>query len=592
MLRFAHPEYLWALLLIPALGIAFFFLHRRRKQLLRAFIHEPLVSSLTPDASTAKRTVKQVLLLLSLGCFILAGANPQVGTRLEEVKREGIDLFVALDVSLSMKSEDIRPNRLEKAKRDVSDLLRKLHGDRVGLVVFAGEAYVQFPLTADYSAADLFINAVDVDAVPVPGTMIGNAIDVAMKSFRQDLPTQKAIVIVSDGENTEGDVAGAVERARTEGVRVFTIGMGTADGSPIPVYGANAERTDYKHDRAGNIVLSRLDETALQQIALSTGGSYRRATNAGNEIDGIFNELSSLQKTEMGSLQVTGYEDQFFYPLALGLILLMIDTLLSERRGRLLTRLMKLFPAATLLPLLLILAVSTSSAQTVRSHVSAGNDAYAKSRYPDAEAEYKKAVQKDPTSREAQFNLGNAYYKQQRAEEAQRIYSNHVASAKTSGDQEMAYYNLGNTFFKSNKLEESLETYKRALRLDPSDEDARYNYLLAKERLKQQQDQKKQNQQNKQDQNQQDKKDQQQQNQQQNDQQKQDQNQNQQQQQPQQQPQQQQAKPDQTNQQQQRNQMPKQQADRILEALRNNEKEIQKNLRKRAAARVYIEKDW
>jgi Ca-activated chloride channel family protein len=589
MLRFAHPDYLWALLLVPALGIAFFFLHHQRKRLLRAFVAEPLVSSLTPDASTAKRTVKQVLLLLSLGCLILAAANPQVGTRLEEVKREGIDLFVALDVSLSMKSEDIRPNRLEKAKRDVSDLLRKLHGDRVGLVVFAGEAYVQFPLTADYSAADLFINAVDVDAVPVPGTMIGNAIDVAMKSFRQDLPTQKAVVVVSDGENTEGDVAGAVERARKEGIRVFTIGMGTAEGSPIPVYGANAEQADYKHDRAGNIVLSKLDETSLQQIALSTGGSYRRATNAGNEIDDIFNELSSLQKTEMGSLQVTGYEDQFFYPLALGLILLIVDTLLSERRGRLLTRLSRLFPAAGILPAFMVLLFSTSSAQTVRSHVSSGNEAYEKSKYPDAETEYKKALQKDPTSREAQFNLGNAYYKQQRSDEAQRIYSNHVAASKTPDDQEMAYYNLGNAFFKSSKLEESLEAYKRALRLNPNDEDARYNYLLAKDRLKQQQDQKKENQQNKQDQNQQDKKDQQKQDQQQKDQQQQDQ---QKQDQNQQQPQPQQAKPDQANQQQQKNQMPKQQADRILEALRNNEKEIQKQLRKRAAARVYIEKDW
>lgn len=581
MLRFAHPEYLWALLLIPAFGLGFFFLHRRRKQLLRAFIAEPLVSSLTPDASIAKRTVKQILVLFSLACFVLAAANPQVGTRLEEVKREGIDLFVALDVSLSMKSEDIRPNRLEKAKRDVSDLLHKLRGDRVGLVVFAGEAYVQFPLTADYSAADLFLNAVDVDAVPVPGTMIGNAIEVALKSFRQDLPTQKAIVVVSDGENTGGDVADAVEKARKGGVRVFTIGMGTADGSPIPIYGASAERADYKHDRAGNIVLSRLDETSLQQIALSTGGFYRRATNAGNEIDDIFNELSSLQKTEMASLQVTGYEDQFFYPLALGLLLLLVDTFLSERRGRFLTRLTRLFPAASTLPLVIALALSTASAQTVRSHVGSGNDAYEKSRYPDAEAEYKKALQKDPVSREAQFNLGNAYYKQQRSDEAQRQYSNHIAAAKTSGDQEMAYYNLGNTFFKSNKLEESLEAYKRALRLDPSDEDARYNYLLAKERLKQQ-DQKKQDQQNKQDQKQQDKQNQQQQDQQQKDQQ----NQNQQQ------PQQQQAKPDQTNQQQQKNQMQKQQADRILEALRNNEKEIQKKLRKRAAARVYIEKDW
>jgi tetratricopeptide (TPR) repeat protein len=589
MLRFAHPLYLWALLAIPVIAVAYFFLHYRRKQLMREFVSEPLVAQLAPDASTAKRTVKQVLLLLSLACLIVAAANPQVGTRLEEVKREGIDLFIALDVSLSMKAEDIRPSRLDKAKRDVSDLLRKLQGDRVGLVVFAGEAFVQFPLTADYSAADLFINAVDVEAVPVPGTMIGSAIEVALKSFRKDLPTQKAIVVVSDGENTEGDITGAVEKARKEGVRVFAIGMGTPEGSPIPIYGANGERTDYKHDRAGTIVLTKLDESALQQIALSTGGSYRRATNAGNEIDEIHKELAALQKTEMGSLQVTGFEDQFQYPLTLGILLLVVELLLSERRGRFLTRLMRVLPTARTLPLLLLLFAASAWGQTVRSHIATGNDAYGKAKYADAEAEYMKALAKDTSSREAQFNLGNAYYKQQRSDEAQRMYSHRVTASKAPADKEMAYYNLGNTFFKSNKLEESIESYKRSLRLDPSDEEARYNYLLAKDRLKKQQDQKKQDKQNKQDkqdQNQQNKQDQQQNKDQQQNQDKQDQK-NQQQQ-----PQQQQAKPDQTNQQQQKNQMPKQQAERILEALRNNEKEIQKQLRKRAASRIIIEKDW
>jgi tetratricopeptide (TPR) repeat protein len=595
MLRFAHPDYLWALLAIPLLALGFFFLHRWRKVLLRRFVSEPLTSQLAPDASTAKRTVKQALLLLSLACLIVAAANPQVGTRLEEVKREGIDLFIALDVSLSMKAEDIRPSRLEKAKRDVSDLLRKLEGDRVGLVVFAGEAFVQFPLTADYSAADLFINAVDVEAVPVPGTMIGSAIEVALKSFRKDLPTQKAIVVVSDGENTEGDITGAVDKARKEGVRVFAIGMGTPDGSPIPIYGATGERTDYKHDRAGNIVLTKLDESALQQIALTTGGSYRRATNAGNEIDEIHKELAALQKTEMGSLQVTGFEDQFHYPLTLAIILLMIELLLSERRGRLLTRLMRVLPATRVLPLLLIFCVAPVSSQTVRSHVASGNDAYGKAKYADAEAEYKKALERDTTSREAQFNLGNAYYKQQRSDEAQRMYSHRIAASKAPADKEMAYYNLGNTFFKSEKLEESIEAYKRSLRIDPSDEEARYNYLLAVDRLKKQQDQKKQDKQNKQDKqdkNDQNKQDQQQNQNQQQNRDKQDQK-NQQQQQPQQQqPQQQQAKQDQTKQQQQKNQMPKQQADRILEALRNNEKEVQKQLRKRAASKIIIEKDW
>jgi tetratricopeptide (TPR) repeat protein len=592
MLRFAHPGYLWALLVIPALMVGFFFLHRWRNQLMRRFISEPLVDQLSPDASTAKRILKQALLLFALACLVIAAANPQVGTRLEEVKREGIDLFVALDVSMSMKAEDIRPSRLDKAKRDVSDLLRKLQGDRVGLVVFAGEAFVQFPLTADYSAADLFINSVDVEAVPVPGTMIGSAIEKALDSFRKDLPTQKAIVVVSDGENTEGDVAGAVEKARKEGVRVFAVGMGTPEGNPIPVFGPNGERVDYKHDRAGNIVLTKLDESALQQIALSTGGSYRRATNAGNEIDEIFKELSALQKTEMGSLQVTGFEDQFFYPLALGIFLLMIELMLSERRGRLLVRLTKLIPLARALPLFLLCLAATAHGQTVRSHVSRGNEAYKSSKYGDAEAEYKKALQKDSTAREAQFNLGNAFYKQQRFDEAQRVYAGRVAAAgKGSSDKDLAYYDLGNTFFKSNKLEESVESYKRTLRLNPADEEARYNYLLAKDRLKQQQDQKKQDKdknkqdkdkdKNKQDQQKDQNKDQQQN--------KDKQNQDKNQQQP---PQQQPQNQDQQNQQQQKNQMPKQQADRILDALRNNEKDIQKQLRKRAAAKVIVEKDW
>lgn len=587
MLRFAHPEYLWTLWAIPALAVLFFFFHRWRKQLLSRFIAESLFSQLAPDLSTPKRVLKETLLLLALALLIVAAANPQVGTRLEEVKREGIDVFVALDVSLSMKAEDIRPSRLEKAKRDVSSLLKKLQGDRVGLIVFAGDAFVQFPLTADYSAADLFISAVDVDAVPTPGTMIGTAIEHALDSFRKDLPTQKAIIIVSDGENTEGDVPGAIQKAKEAGVRIYTVGMGTPEGGPIPLYN-NGVRADYKRDRAGSIVLTKLDEATLQQIALTSNGSYRRATSGGNEIDDIFKELSTLQKTELGSLQVTGFEDQFQYPLALAILLLVLENLLSERRGKLFSKLLKLVPVARALPLVLFLLVGTANGQTVRSHVKSGNEAYEKNKFTDAEIEYKKALEKEPTSQEAQFNLGNAYYKQQRFDEAQRAYANSATSFKSPEEQAMALHNIGNSLFKTNKLPESIAAYKQALKLNPNDEDTRYNYQLAKERLKQNQNQQNKNNKQKNDKQQEDKKDQQQQ---QRDQQKDQQN-KQQQEQPQ---QNQDAKQDQTKQQQaqqQKNQMPKEQADRILEALRNNEKEIQKHLRKREGPRIKVEKDW
>jgi tetratricopeptide (TPR) repeat protein len=585
MLRFAHPEYLWFLLAIPALAAMFLLLSFRLKKLLHRFVSEALIGQLAPEMSPGKRAWKQSLVLAALACLVLAVAEPQVGTRLEEVKREGIDLFVALDVSLSMKAEDLKPSRLEKAKRDISALLQKLSGDRVGLIVFAGDAFVQFPLTADYSAADLFLSAVDVDAVPVPGTMIGSAIEVALKSFSTDLPTQKAIIIVTDGENTEGDVLNATEDARKANVKVFTIGMGTPDGAPIPVREGQGQQGDFKKDMSGSIVLSKLDESMLQQIAAATGGFYRRATSGGNEIDDVFKDLASLQKTEFGVKQVTGYESRYQYPLALAVLLLMIEVLLSERRGRIIQMLKRLVPSAATMILLVVACSQTTPAQTIRSRVAEGNRVYEKGKYNDAEVSYKKALEQDPKSREAQFDLGNSLYKQQRFEEAMREYNNSALASKGGEDKADSYYNLGNSFFRSSKYPESIEAYKRALRLNPNDEDTRYNLQLARERLKQQQQQK----QNKNQQ--QDKKDQQKQDQQKNQDQQSKQDQQQQQQQQQQQKNQ-EAKQDQVRQQQKKNQLPKEEADRILEALRNNEKQVQKNLHKREGGKVRVEKDW
>jgi tetratricopeptide (TPR) repeat protein len=577
MLRFAHPEYLWLLGAVPIIALALFIADQWKRRLLTRFISRSLFPQLVPDASGPKRLVKQTLVLFAVALLVLALANPQVGTRLEEVKRKGIDVFVALDVSLSMKAEDIRPSRLEKAKRDVSSLLRKLKGDRVGLIVFAGDAFVQFPLTADYSAADLFINAVDVDAVPTPGTMIGAAIEKGLESFRNDLPTQKAIIVVSDGENTEGDVSGAIKKAKDAGVRVYTVGMGTPDGGPIPLY-QGGQRVDYKRDQAGNIVLTKLDETALQQIAAATGGVYRQATSGGNEIDDIYSDLSGLEKTEMGSLEVTGYQDQFHYPLAGAIFFLVLEHLLSERKGKFIVRLMRLIPIAQRTSvLILLMTAGLAHAQTVRSHVSTGNDYYAKQRFPEAETEYKKALDKDPTSRHAQFDLGDAYYKQGRFDEAQRSYNASAVSAPTPVDQAAAYHNVGNALFKAGKIAESIEAYKQALRLNPRDDDTRYNYEFAKERLKQQQNQQQQSK-NSQDKNQQK-------NRQQKQQQQQQPKQSQQQEPKQDQPKQQQAQP-------QKNKMSKEEAEQILQALRNKEMELQKQLRKREGPRVKPEKDW
>ena len=487
MLRFANPQDLWFLLAVPALAGAFVILHFWRTMRIRRMVSSSLLPLLAPERSPGKRAWKQTFFLGAIAFMILAAADPQVGTRLEDVKREGIDLFICLDVSLSMKAEDIKPSRLDKAKRDISALLQKLSGDRVGLIIFAGDAFVQFPLTSDYSAADLFLSAVDVDAVPVPGTVIASAIQMALKSFETDLPTQKAIVLVTDGENTEGDVLGAVEDAKKAHVRIYTIGMGTPDGTPIPIYNAQGQQVDYKRDESGNIVLTKLDEATLQQIAAATGGSYRRATSGGNEIDDVYKELEKLTKTEFGAKQVTGYESRYQYPLALAVVLLLLEVVLSERRGKMMMMIKRFMPSAALLPLMVLLPLSFSHAQSVRSHVQDGNSIYKKGKYNDAEVSYRKALQKDPASHAAKFDLGDALYKEQRYEEAMREYNAAAAMSKSNDAKASSFYNLGNSFFQANKLPQSIEAYKRALALNPNDEDTRYNLQLALDRMKQQQ---------------------------------------------------------------------------------------------------------
>ena len=338
MIRLAHPEYIYLLGILPALIVAYWLVSRARRKALQHFGEEHIVERLAESASKQKRLLKFSVLSLSLACIVVGLANPEIGTRLEEVKQEGVDIFVALDVSLSMKAEDIKPNRLEKAKLEIRNLIDRLGGDRIGLIVFAGEAYTQFPLTTDYSAANLFLDAVDVDVVPVPGTAIGSAIKRAMESFDFKESTTKVIIIVTDGENTEGDAFEAAEDASKEGVLLYTIGMGSPAGTPIPIYSPSGQQVDFKRDRDGNIVVTKLDEASLQRIATIGDGKYFRGTNAQDELNEIYKNISSLQKKEFGVKQFTDYDDRFQYFLAAGIILLIAEFLISEKRLKWLAR--------------------------------------------------------------------------------------------------------------------------------------------------------------------------------------------------------------------------------------------------------------
>jgi Ca-activated chloride channel family protein len=332
MIKFAHPDFLYLLGVLPVLAVLFWMVSRHRRHALSLFASDTLLDRLAESASKPKRRVKFLLLMVALMLLVLGLANPQVGTRVQEVKQEGVDLFIALDVSLSMKAEDIKPNRLEKAKFEIKNLIDRLGGDRIGLIVFAGEAYTQFPLTTDYSAASLFLDVVDVDVVPVPGTAIGSAIQRAMESFNFEEPTSKVLVIITDGENTEGDAFEDATEAAEKGVLIYAIGMGSPTGSPIPIHNAAGQQVDFKRDRSGNVVVTKLDETSLEKIALTGGGKYFRGTTAQDELNEIYKSISALQKQEYGTKQFTDYEDRFQFFVGAGILFLLIELLLSEKK--------------------------------------------------------------------------------------------------------------------------------------------------------------------------------------------------------------------------------------------------------------------
>jgi Ca-activated chloride channel homolog len=341
MFRFAHPEYLYGLYFVPVLILAFWYLARRKNKALDEFAGKSLQPVLLPTYSRAKGVIRAGMWVAAITLLLVAASDPQIGTRLETVKASGIDIYVLLDVSLSMQAQDIQPSRLEKAKLEISNLIQKLHGDRLGLIVFAGEPFVQFPLTSDYSAANLFLDAAGVSTVPEQGTAIASAINLAVKSFDYNSKTEKVIVIFTDGEDHEGDVNQAIENAKKNNIGIYTIGLGSPDGVPIPVYDDQGQQVGFKKDSKGNIVLTKLDEATLQEIASGTGGRYFRGANGRDELDIIYTDLSKIKKTEFGEKKVTDYEDRFYYFLAPGILLLLLEFFTTERKSVLFGKLNK-----------------------------------------------------------------------------------------------------------------------------------------------------------------------------------------------------------------------------------------------------------
>lgn len=330
--RFGNIEYLWGLLLIPLLTLFFIWSRISRKQALKKFGQQEILNYLMPYSSKNRPVFKFLLVMLALAFFIVGIARPQFGSKLKTVKREGVELIIALDVSNSMMAEDIQPNRLERAKRAISRLVDKLTDDKIGLIVFAGDAYTQLPITSDFNSAKLFLNSVNTQIVPKQGTAIGAAIDLARRSFTPNGEANKAIIVITDGENHEDDAISSAKAAVEEGIIVHTIGMGLPSGSPIPVL--RNGQTDYLKDRDGNVVVTKLNEQMLEQISAAGEGIYVRANNAQVGLNALFDEINKMEKQEMESKTFSEYDDQFQWFFAAGLFLLLLEYVILERKNK------------------------------------------------------------------------------------------------------------------------------------------------------------------------------------------------------------------------------------------------------------------
>ncbi len=331
-MRFAEPLHFMLLILVALLAIFAFWALARKKKLLALFADIPLIMKNAPYISFARQRTKVILVLIGMVLIVLALARLQFGTHLEKIKREGLDIIVALDISTSMLAQDIKPNRLAKAKQEVLGIIERLKGDRFGLVVFAGEAFPQCPLTLDYASARLLLNAMTTSSVTVQGTSIAQALEVATRMYDQETKKHKILLLLTDGEDHSEAVEKTATLARQQGIKIYTVGIGNPNGEPIPLFDRNNMQIGYKKDKNGEVVVSKLNDEILKKISRATGGKYFPATAGELELDVIFDEISDDEKKELEGTLITRYDDRFQWPLLFALFLIVGEFFLSERK--------------------------------------------------------------------------------------------------------------------------------------------------------------------------------------------------------------------------------------------------------------------
>jgi Ca-activated chloride channel family protein len=536
-MTFANPHMLWLLLVIPPALLAFFWwAARTRQRLLTQFIQARLLPALTVGISATRQKIRLGCLVLAVVGLILALARPQWGFDWEEMKLRGLDIVVAIDTSKSMLAEDIAPNRLARAKLAALELMQRAKSDRLGLVAFAGSAFLQCPLTIDDAAFRQSVEALNVNIIPLGGTAIAEAIETALTAFKEG-DNYKVLVLFTDGEDHDSGALEAAEKAAKAGLRIFTIGIGTAEGELLRVKDAQGN-SDYIRDEQGNVVKSHLNERLLQQIAGATEGGFYLPLRGAKTIDTLYDQgLAKLPKSQHQEKLVRRYHERYHWPLAAAIILLLVEMLFPERKreskpAAAPTAQPALRTAATVVLLLLLPTVLRSSPASALREYKAGQ-------YDQALKEYEHLLERKADDPRLHFNAGAAAYRDQQFEEAAKQFNATLASPDLKL-QGLAYYNEGNALYhlgernpdpkkRTESWEKALTDYQSTVKLNPQDADAKFNYEFVKRKLEELKQQQQQSQQNKSDQQKNQDQKQQQQNQQQQDQQKNDQQQQQQQ---------------------------------------------------------------
>ena len=568
MFRFEDPIYLYALVLIPLLAVIRLWMVSRQKKRLRKFGDRDLVRQLMPDVSRFRPLVKFVLLLTALALIILMIARPQFGTKINREKRTGIETIIAMDISNSMLAEDVTPSRLDRSKMMVENLVDHFTNDKIGLIVFAGDAFIQLPITSDYVSAKMFLSSITPSMIATQGTDIAKAITMSTNSFTQQEGVGKAIIVITDGEDHEGGALEAAKEAQTKGMRVYVLGVGSPKGAPIPTGNG-----DYMKDNMGQTVMTGLNEEMCRQIAQAGGGAYIHVENNSNAQDQLDHELDKLAKKEIESTIYSDYDEQFQAVCIIVLLLLIIEVCILDIKNPMLKNvsLFKRNKKAVVAVLFLLVATSVQ-AQGDRLLVRQGNKQFRAGNYAEAEVSYRKAVEKNPRNAQAHYNLGNALLGQRKDSAAVVQFENAAKQETNPMRKAQSYHNIGVICQGQKQYAQAIEAYKEALRNNPTDDETRYNLELCKRQQQQQQNQ--QNQQNKDNKDNKDKKDQKD---------KQDQ-----------QKQQDKKEQKQDQQQQQKQQMSRENAEQMLNAAIQEEKQTQERMKKaqQQPNRRRLEKNW